>query len=71
MLYSGLIHWETQLKGRMDLDHHRTPLFTALMQQNQEGILMATLDLSRVAQPHYSRPDVFQLIVNDKKQEMV
>ncbi|MGG3836972.1 carbon-nitrogen hydrolase family protein [Paenibacillus thiaminolyticus] len=46
---------------------------------NEEGILMATLDLSEVAQSrfdfdvtgHYSRPDVFQLIVNDKKQEVV
>ncbi|MCP1311994.1 carbon-nitrogen hydrolase family protein [Paenibacillus tyrfis] len=46
---------------------------------NQEGILMATLDLSQVVQSrfdfdvtgHYSRPDVFQLIVNDKKQEVV
>ncbi|MCM3342556.1 carbon-nitrogen hydrolase family protein [Paenibacillus sp. MER TA 81-3] len=46
---------------------------------NQEGILVATLDLSQVTQSrydfdvagHYSRPDVFQLIVNDKKQEVV
>ncbi|MCY9513236.1 carbon-nitrogen hydrolase family protein [Paenibacillus apiarius] len=46
---------------------------------NQEGILFATLDLSQVTQSrydfdvagHYSRPDVFQLIVNDKKQEVV
>ncbi|KPV61280.1 nitrilase [Paenibacillus sp. A3] len=46
---------------------------------NQEGILMATLDLSQVVQSrydfdvtgHYSRPDVFQLIVNNKKQEIV
>ncbi|MFL1672861.1 carbon-nitrogen hydrolase family protein [Paenibacillus dendritiformis] len=46
---------------------------------NEEGILIATLDLSEVAQSrfdfdvtgHYSRPDVFQLIVNDKKQEVV
>ncbi|GIP31743.1 carbon-nitrogen hydrolase family protein [Paenibacillus sp. J2TS4] len=46
---------------------------------NQEGILVATLDLSQVTQSrydfdvagHYSRPDVFQLIVNDKKQEIV
>lgn len=46
---------------------------------NQEGILMAELDLSQVAQSrfdfdvagHYSRPDVFQLIVNDKKQDIV
>ncbi|WP_088833091.1 carbon-nitrogen hydrolase family protein [Paenibacillus tyrfis] len=46
---------------------------------NQEGILIATLDLSQVVQSrfdfdvtgHYSRPDVFQLIVNDKKQEVV
>ncbi|GBF77768.1 nitrilase [Paenibacillus sp. 598K] len=43
---------------------------------NEEGILIATLDLSEVIQSrfdfdvvgHYSRPDVFQLIVNDKKQ---
>jgi len=43
---------------------------------NEEGILLATLDLSEVIQSrfdfdvvgHYSRPDVFQLIVNDKKQ---
>ncbi|KEQ25883.1 carbon-nitrogen hydrolase family protein [Paenibacillus tyrfis] len=47
--------------------------------ENQEGILIATLDLSQVVQSrfdfdvtgHYSRPDVFQLIVNDKKQEVV
>ncbi|BFH29789.1 carbon-nitrogen hydrolase family protein [Paenibacillus melissococcoides] len=46
---------------------------------NEEGILIATLDLSEVAQSrfdfdvtgHYSRPDVFQFIVNDKKQEVV
>lgn len=46
---------------------------------NEEGILMATLDLSQITQSrfdfdvvgHYSRPDVFQLIVNDKKQEIV
>ncbi|WP_042162059.1 carbon-nitrogen hydrolase family protein [Paenibacillus gorillae] len=46
---------------------------------DQEGIMMATLDLSQVAQSrfdfdavgHYSRPDVFQLVVNDKKQEIV
>ncbi|TVX91444.1 carbon-nitrogen hydrolase family protein [Cohnella terricola] len=46
---------------------------------NQEGILLANLDLSRIAQSrfdfdvvgHYSRPDVFQLIVNDRKQEIV
>lgn len=46
---------------------------------NQEGILVADLDLTRVTQSrydfdvagHYSRPDVFQLIVNDKKQEIV
>jgi nitrilase len=46
---------------------------------NEEGILMATLDLSQVTQSrfdfdvvgHYSRPDIFQLIVNDKKQEIV
>ncbi|MFC5647658.1 carbon-nitrogen hydrolase family protein [Paenibacillus solisilvae] len=46
---------------------------------NEEGILMATLDLSEITQSrfdfdavgHYSRPDIFQLIVNDKKQEIV
>lgn len=46
---------------------------------NEEGILIATLDLSEVTRSrfdfdvtgHYSRPDVFQLIVNDKKQEVV
>lgn len=46
---------------------------------NKEGILMAELDLSQVVQSrfdfdvagHYSRPDVFQLIVNDKKQHIV
>ena len=45
----------------------------------QEGLLVATLDLSKVVQSrfdfdvvgHYSRPDVFQLIVNDAKQEIV
>ncbi|WP_372633654.1 carbon-nitrogen hydrolase family protein [Cohnella sp.] len=45
----------------------------------QEGLLLATLDLSKVVQSrfdfdvvgHYSRPDVFQLIVNDRKQEIV
>lgn len=43
---------------------------------NEEGILIATLDLSEVIQSrfdfdvvgHYSRPDVFQLVVNGKKQ---
>ncbi|GGG59656.1 carbon-nitrogen hydrolase family protein [Paenibacillus radicis (ex Gao et al. 2016)] len=46
---------------------------------DQEGIMMSTLDLSQIAQSrfdfdavgHYSRPDVFQLVVNDKKQEIV
>ncbi|MDF2964553.1 MAG: nitrilase, partial [Paenibacillus sp.] len=46
---------------------------------DQEGILFATLDLSQVIQSrfdfdvvgHYSRPDVFQLVINDKKQEIV
>jgi nitrilase len=46
---------------------------------NQDGILIATLDLSQVTQSrydfdvvgHYSRPDVFQLNVNDKKQDIV
>ncbi|NGP59691.1 hypothetical protein FLT15_15400 [Paenibacillus thiaminolyticus] len=46
---------------------------------NEEGILIATLDLSEVTRSrfdfdvtgHYSRPDVFQLIANDKKQEVV
>lgn len=46
---------------------------------NEEGILIATLDLAEVTRSrfdfdvtgHYSRPDVFQLIVNDKKQEVV
>nr|WP_285860085.1 MULTISPECIES: carbon-nitrogen hydrolase family protein [Paenibacillus] len=46
---------------------------------NQEGILVATLDLSEIVRSrfdfdpvgHYSRPDVFQLIVNDTKQDIV
>lgn len=46
---------------------------------NQEGILFATLDLSLVTQArfdfdvtgHYSRPDVFQLVISDKKHEIV
>ncbi|TBL74513.1 carbon-nitrogen hydrolase family protein [Paenibacillus thalictri] len=46
---------------------------------NQEGILIATLDLRQIAQSrfdfdavgHYSRPDIFQLTVNDKKQRIV
>jgi len=46
---------------------------------NQEDILFATLDLSAITQSrfdfdavgHYSRPDVFQLVVNDRKQEIV
>ncbi len=45
----------------------------------QEGLLFATLDLDQVAQSrfdfdvvgHYSRPDIFRLIVNDAKQEIV
>ncbi|MDF2716670.1 MAG: nitrilase, partial [Paenibacillus sp.] len=54
-------------------DYVVEPLF------NREGILYAVLDLSRVTQSrfdfdvagHYSRPDVFQLIVNEKKQNVV
>ncbi|QJD82090.1 carbon-nitrogen hydrolase family protein [Cohnella herbarum] len=46
---------------------------------NEEGVLLATLDLSLVTQSrfdfdvvgHYSRPDIFQLVVNDKKQDIV
>ncbi|RRJ67253.1 carbon-nitrogen hydrolase family protein [Paenibacillus oralis] len=46
---------------------------------NKEGILFATLDLDEVTRSrfdfdvvgHYSRPDVFQLVVNDRKQEIV
>ncbi|MUT67990.1 carbon-nitrogen hydrolase family protein [Paenibacillus sp. NEAU-GSW1] len=46
---------------------------------DKEGIMFATLDLDEVIRSrfdfdvvgHYSRPDVFQLIVNDKKQEIV
>ncbi|UVI33136.1 carbon-nitrogen hydrolase family protein [Paenibacillus spongiae] len=46
---------------------------------NEEGILIATLDLAQVVQSrfdfdavgHYSRPDVFQLVVNDQKQDIV
>ena len=46
---------------------------------NEEGILLASLDLSLVTQSrydfdvvgHYSRPDVFQLTVNKKKQRIV
>ena len=46
---------------------------------NKEGILFATLDLDEVTQSrfdfdvvgHYSRPDIFQLIVNERKQEIV
>lgn len=45
---------------------------------NQEGILTATLDMAQVAQSrfdfdvtgHYSRPDVFQLIINDQKRDI-
>ncbi|MCS7459832.1 carbon-nitrogen hydrolase family protein [Paenibacillus doosanensis] len=46
---------------------------------HQEGILLAVLDRSLITQSrfdfdavgHYSRPDVFQLIVNEKKQSIV
>ncbi|MET3508388.1 carbon-nitrogen hydrolase family protein [Halalkalibacter oceani] len=46
---------------------------------HEEGILFATLELDKVTQSrfdfdvvgHYSRPDVFQLIVNDQKQAIV
>jgi len=46
---------------------------------DEEGILIATLDLSEVVQSrfdfdvvgHYSRPDVFQLMVNDTPQNIV
>jgi len=46
---------------------------------NEEGILIATLDLSEVVQSrfdfdvvgHYSRPDVFQLVVNNTPQNIV
>jgi nitrilase len=46
---------------------------------NQEGILIADLDMSQVIKSrydfdvvgHYSRPDVFQLIVNEEKQGSV
>ncbi|WP_028550298.1 carbon-nitrogen hydrolase family protein [Paenibacillus sp. UNC451MF] len=46
---------------------------------NEEGILIATLDLSEIIQSrfdfdvvgHYSRPDIFQLVINDNKQEIV
>jgi nitrilase len=46
---------------------------------DQEGLLIADLNLSLVAQSrydfdavgHYSRPDVFQLIVNEEKQNIV
>ncbi|NBD23154.1 carbon-nitrogen hydrolase family protein [Paenibacillus glycinis] len=46
---------------------------------DREGILFAELDLSQVAESrfdfdavgHYSRPDVFQLVVNERKQEIV
>lgn len=45
---------------------------------NEKGILFATLDLSQIVQSrydfdvvgHYSRPDVFQLVVNRKKQDI-
>lgn len=45
---------------------------------NREGILTAELDLSQVTQSrfdfdvtgHYSRPDVFQLVINGQKQEI-
>ncbi|GGA36954.1 carbon-nitrogen hydrolase family protein [Paenibacillus physcomitrellae] len=46
---------------------------------DEEGIVFATLDLDEIPQSrfdfdvvgHYSRPDVFQLVVNEKKQEIV
>lgn len=46
---------------------------------NEEGILLATLDPAKIVQSrfdfdvvgHYSRPDIFQLIVNENKQEIV
>ncbi|RKN72368.1 carbon-nitrogen hydrolase family protein [Paenibacillus ginsengarvi] len=46
---------------------------------HKEGILVATLDLSEVVRSrfdfdvtgHYSRPDLFQLIVNDKSQQII
>lgn len=46
---------------------------------NEEGILYATLDLGQVVRSrfdfdpvgHYARPDVFQLTVNTRKQEIV
>ena len=45
----------------------------------EEGMLVATLDLSLIAQSrfdfdvvgHYSRPDIFQLRVNDRRHEIV
>ncbi|MFE5319442.1 carbon-nitrogen hydrolase family protein [Paenibacillus sp. NPDC056579] len=46
---------------------------------NEEGILLATLDLSRIVKSrfdfdvagHYSRPDVFQLTVNTERKDIV
>lgn len=46
---------------------------------HEEGILFATLDLDEVTRSrfdfdvvgHYSRPDIFQLVVNDQKQKIV
>jgi nitrilase len=46
---------------------------------DREGILLATLDLDQIVQSrfdfdvvgHYSRPDVFQLVVNGQKQQIV
>ena len=46
---------------------------------NEEGMLIATLDLNQIVQSrfdldvvgHYSRPDIFQLVVHDSKQEIV
>ncbi|WP_282940807.1 carbon-nitrogen hydrolase family protein [Paenibacillus sp. RC67] len=46
---------------------------------NEEGILIARLDLNEIIRSrfdfdvvgHYSRPDIFQLVVNEKKQEIV
>jgi len=46
---------------------------------DREGILLATLDMDQIVQSrfdfdvvgHYSRPDVFQLVVNGQKQQIV
>lgn len=45
---------------------------------DREGLLLADLDLAEIAQSrfdfdatgHYSRPDVFQLVVNDRRQDI-